>query len=580
MMPPPTPGAVLRAKAAERPGAVVFIHLVDEAAPPQEVTYAELFQRASAIATRLIALELQQRPVLLVYKPGPAFAEAFFGALLAGAIAVPVPVPQFAAQYERLERVAIDCEPGAVLTTSALAASLAARFDANAHVTACPWLATDGLPAETAAIALPEVSRDSVALLQYTSGSTAEPRGVVVTHDNLAHNCTTIMRDLPVPAVGNSVSWLPHFHDMGLIAGIVTPIYRDYPSVLMSPLAFLQRPLRWLEAITRYKAHTSGAPNFAYALCVRAAATADLSGLDLSSWETAYVGAEPVRPATLAAFADCFAPYGLRAEALTPCYGMAEATLLITSKRIGAAPRIYELSRGALESGQASPSDETSALSLTGCGYPVTATDLRIVGVQSRVEMPRRQVGEVWVAGPQIARGYWRSKGEDAFNGFLAGSGAGPFLRTGDLGFLSEDGELVFVDRLKDLMIVNGQNYICHDLELTAGTSHPLLSAEACIACGLESGDKPQITVIAELPASEVSRAGEAAQAIRSALFSRHGLPTHTVAFVAPRRLSRTTSGKLQRRVNANRLVAGDLRILAHYGEPLPAQASSLTVTV
>lgn len=576
MTPPPTPGALLRQRAAERPDAVIFIHLTDDAAAPREVTYGELYQRASAIAARLVALELQQRPVLLVYRPGPAFAEAFFGALLAGAIAVPVPVPQFAAQYERLERVAIDCEPGAVLTTSALAASLATRFEAGAHVTACPWLATDTGDAAPA-IELPEVSRDSAALLQYTSGSTAEPRGVVVTHDNLAYNSTTIIRDLPVPD-GPSVSWLPHFHDMGLIAGIVTPIYCDRPSTLLSPLAFLQRPLRWLEAITQAGAMTSGAPNFAYALCVRAAATADLSGLDLSSWQVAYVGAEPVRHSTLAAFAECFAPYGFRAEALTPCYGMAEATLLVTSKAIGAMHTVHSLSRTALESGVATPSDDASGLHLTGCGYPVSATDLRIVDPSSHVELPRGRVGEVWVAGPQIARGYWRSTEGDSFNAVLAGSGAGPFLRSGDLGFLSDAGELVFVDRLKDVMIVNGQNYICHDLELTAGTSHPLLSPDACVACGFETADKWQITLIAELPANQVSRAGEAAQAIRSAFFTRHGLPAHTVAFVAPRRLSRTTSGKLQRRVNANRLIAGDLRILAQYGEALPQPVSSMAL--
>jgi len=246
MTAPLIPGPMLRERAERRPDSVIFRLVTDDATAPREVTYAELYSRASAIATRLVALDLHQRPVLLIYKPGPAFTEAFFGTLLAGVIAVPVPVPQFAAQYERLERVAIDCEPGAVLTTSALAASLAARFDAGAHLTACHWLATDALdPADP--IDLPDVSRDSVALLQYTSGSTAEPRGVVVTHDNLAHNATTIIRDLPVPD-GGTMCWLPHFHDMGLVGGIVVPVYRDHPCTQMSPLAFLQRPMRWLEA--------------------------------------------------------------------------------------------------------------------------------------------------------------------------------------------------------------------------------------------------------------------------------------------------------------------------------------------
>ena len=421
-MTPPTPGSILRARAAERPDAVVFIHLTDDVAPPQEITYGELYQRASVIAARLVALELQQRPVLLVYKPGPAFAEAFFGTLLAGAFAVPVPVPQFAAQYERLERVAIDCEPGAILTTSALAASLATRYEASAHVTACPWLATDALD-ETAAIDLPEVSRDSIALLQYTSGSTAEPRGVVVTHDNLAHNCTTIMRGpagtrrrqqrvvaAALPRHGadrrDRHADLSRLSERADVADLVSPA-----------AAALARSDHAVSRPTRAARRTSPTP------CASARPPPPTCRDSISArGKPPYVGAEPVRPATLAAFAKCFAPYGLRPEALTPCYGMAEATLLVTSKRIGATPNIYGLSRRALEGGQATSSTEASACQLTGCGYAVTATDLRIVDPYSRVEVPRGQVGEVWVAGPQIARGYWRSQGDDAFNAFLAGT--------------------------------------------------------------------------------------------------------------------------------------------------------------
>jgi acyl-CoA synthetase (AMP-forming)/AMP-acid ligase II len=563
MTAPLSPAALLRARAGEEPGRAIFTYLTYDGAAPRTVTYGELYARAAAIAAQLAAGGLRQQPVLLVYRPGPEFAEAFFGALMAGAVAVPVPVPQFAAQYARLESVAADCAPSAVLTTAAVATSLAACFEAGGFMRACRWLATDTVgPAAGFEPATRPAS--AVALLQYTSGSTAEPRGVAVTHDNLAYNVTAIVNDLPVPSRAPVVSWLPHFHDMGLIAGIVTPIYRDCQSILMAPVAFLQRPLRWLEAIARYRAQTSGAPNFAYARCVRAAEGVELGGLDLSSWDVAYVGAEPVRASTLTAFASRFAPHGFRAEAFTPCYGMAEATLLVTSKEKGAAPTIYSLSRDALEAGRAVPAgDAASTVQLTGCGHPVTATTVRVVDPRTRESLPRGRVGEIWVSGPQVARGYWRATGDDPFDAVLADGGG--FLRTSDLGFLADDGELVFVDRLKDLVIVNGQNHACHDLELTAGTSHRLLSPDACVACAVGAGDAPRIAVIAELAAEAVAESEDVARSVRSALFSRHGLPVHAVTFVGPRKLSRTTSGKLQRRLTVNRLIAGDLRVVAQY---------------
>lgn len=491
---------------------------------------------------------------------------------------MPVPVPQFPAQLERLEGLARDCDPGAVLTTAALAASLAPRLATTTALGACPWLSIDSVADEAHAACggdLPAVDPAAIALLQYTSGSTTDPRGVAVSHANLAHNATTILRELPVPEGGPSVSWLPHFHDTGLIAGIVAPLYRDGPSVLLAPMTFLQRPLRWLEAISHHRARTSGAPNFAYARCVRAAVGVDLSGLDLSGWEVAFVGAEPVRPATLEAFAACFAPCGFRAESLTPCYGMAEVTLLVSSKRIGTSPTVHAVACAALEAGAARPSRDREALRLMGCGDPVTGTDLRIVDPVRRLELPRGRVGEIWLAGPQVACAYWRGRDPEVFGGMLADSGGGPFLRTGDLGFLSGDGELVFVERLKDLLILNGQNHLCHDLELTVGTSHPLLTPETCLVCGIEADEREQVLVAAEVPAAAAARTAEAAEAIRGALFRRHGLPVHSVVFVAPRRLSRTTSGKLQRRRTAGRVLRGDLHLLAHHGEPLPCRPSA-----
>ncbi|MGE3277354.1 MAG: fatty acyl-AMP ligase [Vicinamibacterales bacterium] len=579
MITPPIPGVLLRLRAETDPGRVIFTYVADDAAPVQDVTYAALVTRASAIAGELVALGLRGRPVLLVYRAGPAFSEAFFGALLAGAIAVPVPVPQFGAQWDRLERVARDCDPGALLTTAALATSLESRIEPGAALRRASWLVTDGLEGSPSGD-LPVVAPSDLALLQYTSGSTAEPRGVAVTHANLACNASTIVADLPVPSREPAVSWLPHFHDMGLIAGLVTPVYRDCQSVLMAPMAFLQRPLRWLETISRFRAQTSGAPNFAYGLCVRAAEGVDLQGLDLSSWDVAYVGAEPVRRSTLETFAMRFAPHGFDARALTPCYGMAEATLLVTSKRKGTHPTWHGVSRAGVEQGLALPSEDPAALPLVGCGVPVTATDVRIVDPVRRAAVPPMHVGEVWVSGPQVARGYWRPGADDPFGWHLDDAGDGPFLRTGDLAFMTVDGELVFVDRLKDLVIVNGQNHVCHDLELTAGASHALLSPDACIVCGIEAGERTVIAVIAELPVASAGQAGEVAQAIRAALLAGHSLPAHAVAFVGPRKLSRTTSGKLQRRLTAARLQAGDLRTIAWIGEALPPLDTSSHVAL
>jgi acyl-CoA synthetase (AMP-forming)/AMP-acid ligase II len=507
----------------------------------------------------------------LVYDAGPEFAPAFLGVLLAGAIAVPVPAPQFAAQFDRLRRIMADCGPGAILSTGALRAKIFAKLPADSPLRSCTWVATDA--DGPAPLFDPEpVSPLDIALLQYTSGSTSEPKGVTLTHANIAHNLEMMAQAFQPDPAARIVSWLPHFHDMGLVTGVLGPMTCGGESILMSPRVFLLQPLRWLQAISDYRAQISGAPNFAYDLCLRWAKRGERAALDLSYWRSAFAGAEPIRMATLEAFADCFRSDGFARSALTPCYGMAEATLLVTCKPAGTPPTTYLLERESAQRGHAVPSPDLAGLMLTGCGYPATGTELRIVDPEERVSLPPRRIGEVWTAGPQISRGYWNRQGdENPFGTQLGGPDGGRWLRTGDLGFLTEAGELVFVDRLKDLIIVNGQNYPCHDLELTVAASHALLSADGCAAVSIEAGAKTHIAIVAELPSNALERAEQVASSIRSSLFSTYSLAVTTIAFVPPRKLSRTTSGKLQRRLTAQRLADGTLRPLAQYGDSLPA---------
>lgn len=565
--------ARLRQRAEHAPGGLLYTHLGFDAKPPLQVSNATLWQAASNVAAALAMKNARQRRVLLLYTAGAEFAPAFYGTLLAGAIAVPVPVPQFAAQYERLERIAADCSPRAVLSTTGLQQKLLARLPAESALRACAWIATDALPAVSCD--LPECEPQALALLQYTSGSTSEPKGVVLTHANLAHNLDLLKQAFAPREGARIVSWLPHFHDMGLVTGIMGPLASGGDAVLMSPLSFLQRPLRWLQAISDYRGEISGAPNFAYERCVSVAQQGERPALDLGSWRSAFAGAEPVRMRTLDAFADCFLRDGFKRNALTPCYGMAEATLIVSCKTPDAPPAVHALARNALRAGRAESCSDADAVQLTGCGKPVGVTQLRIVDPERCIELPQGCVGEAWIAGPQVARGYWTTPANNPFgaqlaNGNSESASSERYLRTGDLGFITADGEFVFVDRLKDLVIINGQNYACHDLELSAGSSHDLLSAENCVAVACDGGGQAHLLLVAELATQAVAEAGKIAAAMRAKLFTSCGLAVQTIAFVAPRKLSRTTSGKLQRRLTAQRLCEGSLVPLVQFGEPLP----------
>jgi acyl-CoA synthetase (AMP-forming)/AMP-acid ligase II len=568
----PTVAHLLELRAHERPQNIAYTHLSSDASPPVRISYAELHHRASRIAANLNERGLRGCPVLLLYHAGPDFAPAFFGSLMAGAIATPVPAPRFESQYRRLDGVVRDCTPGALLSTTATLEWLYERLPASSPLRACPWLATDGQMDGPRVEHLPQPS--DIAVLQYTSGSTSDPRGVAVSHANLAHNLATITSEFQPSGNARLLSWLPHFHDMGLIGGVLSPMTWGGEAILMSPQQFLRRPLRWLEAISEYGVEVSGAPNFAYEMCVnwakRGGPNALSTALDLSSWRIAFVGAEPIRATTLAGFTESFKTFGFQRSALLPCYGMAEATLLVSCKPAHTVPSIYSVSRDGLEQGRATLSGERDPIRLVGCGYPVAGTDVRIVDPASGEPLGHNCVGELWVSGPQVARGYWNDRDNPSFCAKLEGCPGQAFLRTGDLGFLTEGGEFVFVERLKDLIVLNGQNYVCRDLDQTVIASHSLLCADGCAVGLIEKDQAPHMVVIAEFPVHHLDRAEETANAIRGALFTVHGLSARTVAFIPPGKLSRTTSGKLQRRETLKRLASGSLRLVAHSGEPIP----------
>jgi acyl-CoA synthetase (AMP-forming)/AMP-acid ligase II len=560
----------LLASLADRfPDRPAYTFLRFDGADPIRYSYRGLHRRSATVACALASRGLRGRPVLLVHPPGPEFAPAFFGALMAGSIAVPVPAPRFASQYQRLESAARDCRPSAVLSTQDLFQSIGPRLAEGSLLTEIPWLTN--FDEEPAGDSLAPPDPDEIAFLQYTSGSTGNARGVAVSHANLAEHVTAISDAFDSSPACRLLSWLPHYHDMGLIGCMLAPMPRASEMILMSPQSFLQRPLRWLEAISQFGVEISGAPNFAYELCVKAAERAgEIPQLDLSSWRIAFVGAEPIRASTLSRFVTRFAPHGFRRSALLPCYGLAEATLMVTCKPSGTEYTTCQISRASLEKHIARPAHEEPFVELVGCGYPPRDTEVRIVNPATGEPLGAGMVGEIHAAGPQVTRGYWNQPAAPGGGASWTSVAGRLFLRTGDLGFLNDDGELFFVERMKDLLVLNGQNFACADLEQTIAGSHPGLSEDAVAIALIETQSDPHLIAVAEIQFTLSESASEIAQSIRGALFTVHGLAVKTVGFVPPGKLSRTTSGKLQRRRTIQRMVSGETRVIAWSGEPIP----------
>ena len=553
---------MLRRQAEARGASTAYTFLADGERECDCVTYAALDERARAIAVAL--LERGIRPgdrALLLYPPGLDFIAAFFGCVYSGVIAVPAypPLPsQVARALPRLAAVVGDAEVAVVLGTSDVAAMAEPLAGMLPAFSALPWISVDEVEAGRAGDWVAQgVGPESLAFLQYTSGSTATPKGVMVSHGNLLHNLASLAHLSAHDDTSVAVSWLPVIHDMGLIEGVLQPAFAGYPAYLLSPAAFLQRPMRWLQAITKYRATNSGGPNFAYDLCVRKATPAHLEALDLTSWRCAYNGAEPVRRETLLRFHEVFGRTGFRWRSFFPVYGLAESTLLVSSGTREDEPSF----------------DDT----LVSCGRTWLGTAVRIVDPNSHVRRGDGEVGEIWVSSPSVAQGYWRRPEQTAltFKATIVGE-EGEWLRTGDLGVM-RDGELFIAGRLKDLLIVRGAKHYPQDIELTVEGQHEAVRPGCCAAFALEAaGDAIGIAVEID-PRRVTGELNDVVLAIRQGVTEQHGIQLHAVSLLRPGALPKTTSGKLQRHACRAAFASGRLDELHRWSSPaLQASEASL----
>jgi acyl-CoA synthetase (AMP-forming)/AMP-acid ligase II/acyl carrier protein len=568
-------GTTLLARARTCPDGRAFTFLQDGVDETASLSWGQLATRAQSIAARLRADHPPSSRVLLLFPSGTAFIAAFFGCLLAGCVAVPSYPPRRHQKTARLRAIVEDCRPAVGLSTAELIADLESSKEALGGLP----LLSEGNVADNGTVASRFLSASGdLALLQYTSGSTGRPKGVLVTRGNLVHNAEAIRASMGFNASSVLVSWLPNFHDFGLITSVVLPVHVGFHCLQMPPTAFVRQPVVWLRAIDRFRATHAGCPNFGFDLCVDKIGGAELTTLDLSSWRVALNGAEPVRAATLRRFTEKFAPAGFDARAFSPCFGMAESTLFVTGRSALEAPSLLDVHGDDLRQGRVrlagpgtgSDGDRT-VRTLVGCGSAPGDTAVKIVDPSSRREMPDLEIGEIWIAGPSVGQGYWGnpSATAQAFGASLAGTTDRRFLRTGDLGF-QLNGELFVSGRIKDTIIVRGQTHYPQDIEDTVERAHPALSPGRGAAFALDEDGMERLIVVHEVRRVQLRRLNkeDAFNKVRGALVREHDLDPAGIVLLAPLALPQTSSGKTQRNICREMFKNGTLRLVASWTAP------------
>ena len=560
---------LLQARSMEQPHQTIYNFLVDGETESVSLTYGQLEQKAKAIAAHLQSICSPRDRVLLLFPAGLDYITAFFGCLYAGVIAIPAYPPRPNRSLNRIHNILDNAQTDIALSNSETLQGLARQLETATELQNLRWVTVDAIATDMASQwQQPEIDESDIAFLQYTSGSTAEPKGVRIAYQNLLHNLEAIHRCFRHSTQSKGVIWLPPYHDMGLIGGVLQPLFGNFPVTLMSPLMFLQNPLRWLKAISRVGATTSGGPNFAYDLCVRKFKPEQLRGLDLSTWQVAFNGAEPIDRQTLTKFAETFAPYGFDYDAFYPCYGMAEATLIISGGSKNAAIVTKTVRGKALEQHQIeiAAANEPHPHTLVSCGRGLPDQRLAIANPETMRTCPLGEVGEIWVSGASIAQGYWRQPEitEATFKAYLQDTGEGPYLRTGDLGFIDR-GELFFTGRLKDMIVIKGRNHYPQDLEKTVEATSSWIRPSCVASFSVDLEGAERLVILAEVerqywsknrtkaklngsaPASEVITVAELTQVIRREIAKNHDLKTYKILLLKPGSLPKTSSGKIQR---------------------------------
>ncbi|HEX9840752.1 MAG TPA: amino acid adenylation domain-containing protein [Anaerolineales bacterium] len=561
---------LLRSRADQYPNRLAYRFIQDGETEVITITYGELDRQARAIGAWLEASGAGGERALLLYPPGLDYIASFFGCLYASVTAVPAYPPRLNRPVPRIQSIVADSHASFALTTSTILTSIEQRFAHTPGLQILHWLNTEQTPQGLEADWRdPDITSDTLAFLQYTSGSTRKPKGVMLSHGNLMHNLKAIQQGFQIDSSAAGVFWLPSYHDMGLIGGILEPMYVGGTSTLMSPVSFLQRPVRWLEAITRFRGTTTGAPNFAYDLCVDKVTPEQLETLDLSSWTLAFCGAEPIRPETLERFAQAFEVCGFQRSAFYPCYGLAESTLLVSGGDGPSEPRTLTLDRKALERDRVLPASPImrETQTMISCGQAIIDQKIVIADPTTMARCDSNQVGEIWVSGPSVARGYWglRDETRRTFQAHLVDTREGAFLRTGDLGFM-QNGELYITGRLKDLIIIHGSNHYPQDIELTVESSHPALQPGAGAAFSVAEDGKECLVIVQEVTRQHrKTDLIEVVSAIRQAVAEKHDLQIFAIVLVKPMSIPKTSSGKIQRQACKKAFVEGILKVVGEW---------------